>query len=353
MKRILFYIITLCACGAIIFCCQKGEKTGMTPEDAAGSRSLSGTEETDPNDIIARVNGSTITRINVDEEQHKLFQQLQGRVPPEQFEQIGPQVWKQALENIINFKLLIEEAAKENITADAQEVAAHLSQISSRFSSPDKFHEQLAEMGLSEETLRSQIEESLRINALLEQHTASASVIDDQAIQEFYRDSSESFRTPERIKASHILIAVDPNDGPEAREQKHQKISGLSQELKKGGDFSQLASEHSDCPSKSRGGDLGFFERGRMVKPFEDAAFQLKVGEVSGIVETDFGYHLIKLTKREESSQQPLKDVRGKIENLLKQQKRSQAITDYLAKLRSGANIVYAKEFQPAQPEEE
>ncbi|MGA1843949.1 MAG: peptidylprolyl isomerase [bacterium] len=321
----------------------------MTPEDTARSRPLSETETTDPNDIIARVNSSVITRINVDEEQGKLLQQLQGRVPPEQLDQIGPQVWKQALENIINFKLLVEESERENIAADAQDVAAHLSQISGRFATPEKFQEQLAAMGLSEETLRSQIEESLRINALLEQHTESASVIDDQAVQEFYRDNSESFQTPERIKASHILIAVDPNDGPEAREQKRQQLANLAEELKKGADFSQLAREHSDCPSKSRGGDLGFFERGRMVKPFEDAAFQLKVGEVSGIVETDFGYHLIKLTKREESSQQPLKEVRGKIETLLKQQKRNQAITDYLTTLRNKANIVYAEGFQPEQ----
>ena len=107
-------------------------------------------------------------------------------------------------------------------------------------------------------------------------------------------------KKPEQVKASHILVKVDAGADEAKKAEARKKIQEIQQKVKAGGDFEALATENSDCPSKAKGGDLGFFERGQMVKPFEEAAFALKPGEVSGIVETQFGYHIIKVQEKKD-----------------------------------------------------
>jgi parvulin-like peptidyl-prolyl isomerase len=100
------------------------------------------------------------------------------------------------------------------------------------------------------------------------------------------------------VKASHILVKVNPSGGPNEKQAQLKRITAIRDEALKGGDFAKLAMKHSDCPSKQRGGDLGVFRRGMMVKPFEEAAFSQPVGRVGSIVETQFGYHIILVTAR-------------------------------------------------------
>jgi peptidyl-prolyl cis-trans isomerase C len=230
---------------------------------------------------------------------------------------------------------------------DNEAIDKQIQQISSRFPDPEKFKEQLSAMGISEEKLRDEIGASLRIEKLLESKSGKKEEVSEDDIKDFYQTHPENFEMPERIQASHILIKIDPGDTPEVKEQKRQKLSDIREQIENGADFAQMAREYSDCPSKSRGGDLGVFERGRMVKPFEDAAFQLKVGEVSDIVETQFGLHLIKLTDRQEGQVMPLDNAREKIIYYLNRQKHEDAISDYLTDLRSKAKIDYSEGFKP------
>lgn len=115
----------------------------------------------------------------------------------------------------------------------------------------------------------------------------------------------------EQVKASHILLKTQPDFTEEDKEELKAKLTDLGKQIEEGKPFDELAREHSGCPSSSRGGDLGFFARGQMVPPFEEAAFSMKKGEVSDIVETQFGYHLIKVTDRKE--EQPLDKVRDEL----------------------------------------
>ena len=104
---------------------------------------------------------------------------------------------------------------------------------------------------------------------------------------------------PDQVRASHILLMYAGSARSSATRSKaeaQQQIAALEAELVGGADFAALAGQHSDCPSGQRGGDLGTFGRGQMVGPFEDAAFSMPVGATSGVVETDFGYHLIRRT---------------------------------------------------------
>ena len=133
------------------------------------------------------------------------------------------------------------------------------------------------------------------------------------------------------VGASHILIKVEPATDETKNAAALKQIKEIQQKIKNGEDFSTLAKKHSQCPSNKKGGDLGYFGRGQMVKPFEEAAFAMEVGDVSDIVQTNFGYHLIKVTGKRAASTMSMDDAGKQIEKYLKQQKIQQAIARFVA----------------------
>jgi len=140
--------------------------------------------------------------------------------------------------------------------------------------------------------------------------------ISSDAVKKYYEDNKSSFRD-DQIKASHILVASE------------EKAKEIEKQLKEGKNFEDLAKAESSCPSKEKGGDLGLFGRGMMVKEFETAAFATKKGELSPIVKTQFGYHIIKVTDKIEGKQRELAEESAKIENSLKREKQMAAREEY------------------------
>ncbi len=148
---------------------------------------------------------------------------------------------------------------------------------------------------------------------LIRQEIAKIQVSEDD-IKSYYKANMESFNAPEMVKARHILIKVGRAASEEEKNNAREKAEGILKRIKAGEDFAKLAAELSDDPgSKVNGGELGFFPRGRMVKPFEDAAFAMKPGEVSGLVETQFGFHIIKVEEKKPAGIEPFDAVRDKI----------------------------------------
>ena len=293
--------------------------------------------------MIASVNGKDITAEEVERELKNIVMQYQGRVAPEQLKQILPKLREQAVESMINKSLLIHEAEKNKIQLDAKQIDSELNGIAGQFDTPEKFQQQLEAMGLSRNQLRGEVEQNLKIEKLLGSRISTAETTPDE-VSAFYKDKPDNFKVPEQVRASHILFKLEA-DAPDAiKTQKRLDLAGLQGQINQGADFADLAGRHSECPSKEKGGDLGFFARGSMVKPFEDAVFSLKQGQVSTIVETRFGFHLIKLVDRRDAQTTPLKDVKDKIMKHLKQQKQGQALSEYIKQLRVGADIKYASE---------
>ena len=138
--------------------------------------------------------------------------------------------------------------------------------------------------------------------------------ITDEDVKTYYKANENAFKTQEMVKARHILIKVDKSATEEEKKKAREKAEGILKKIKAGEDFAKLATESSDDPgSKVKGGDLGFFGRGKMVKPFEEAAFSLKPGEVSGLVETQFGFHIIKVEEKKEAGVEPFETVKEKV----------------------------------------
>jgi peptidyl-prolyl cis-trans isomerase C len=142
--------------------------------------------------------------------------------------------------------------------------------------------------------------------------------VTDEDIEQFYKINKEKFFVPEQVKARHILVKVSPDATGDEKKKAVEKAEGVLERAGQGDDFAKLAEEYSDDPgSRQRGGALGFFGKGRMVKSFEDAAFSLKPGQISGIVETRFGFHIIKVEDHKEAHTRPLEEVRDIIKTQL------------------------------------
>ena len=193
----------------------------------------------------------------------------------------------------------------------------------------------MAETGTTEADLR----EQMAVRKMIMAKADSVAKPTDEELQKFYDENKEGFSQGETVTASHILIKVDPTDDDTAKAAKRARIEDLRKQLLDGADFAELAKANSDCPSASAGGDLGSFGKGQMVPEFEDAAFAQPVGSVGDVVETQFGYHLIKVTDHQKAKELDFNEVKTRISDNLYAQKQQDAVKEYVDGLRKAANI--------------
>jgi parvulin-like peptidyl-prolyl isomerase len=347
MKRALARFVIIMACALTILGCKGSGRATASSENNKGnsdtnkSASPSETGLKKESIVIAKVNDRIITSEAVEQEIKNLTALYGKNLPPEQWQELQSNIRNQAIETLINKQVLFLEADRKKIRPSSDEINDELSRIISRFPSPETFYQQLTQKGISEKQILKDIEQQLKINLLLKEPLAGVPAVTDEEMIEFYHKNSENFRAQEQVRARHILLKVDSEASSEIKKQKRRKLADLRSRIADGADFIEMAAKHSECPSSGKGGDLGFFERGQMVKPFDKVAFRLKVGELSKIVETRFGYHLIKIVERKEARALPFEDVREKISIYLKSKKEQLAFNTYLNKLRQSAGIEY------------
>ena len=187
--------------------------------------------------------------------------------------------------------------------------------------------------------MKSDLEKNLLRDKLFAKLLASSEPTEADA-KKYYDENLDKYKQKEQIKASHILFKVEKTTPEKEKKEKLAEAKKVLAEAKKpGANFDEIAKKYSDGPTKDRGGDLGTFSRGRMVKPFEDAAFAAKPGEVIGPVETQFGYHVIKVYEKTPESQRPFEEVKDSILTSLKARQKSKATRELLDKLKAEAKI--------------
>jgi peptidyl-prolyl cis-trans isomerase C len=243
------------------------------------------------------------------------------------------------LDSLIEREILYQQSQKDGIQITDQKVNDQLASIKKRFPSETEYKNALDKMNLTEDEVKSQIKRGLSIRELIDQKITSKVVITDEESKAYYDKNPQMFKQPAQIKASHILIKVDAKADETKKAEARKKIEEVQQKLKDGGDFATLAKEYSEGPSNAKGGDLGYFRRGQMVKPFEDAAMALKPNEVSDIVETRFGYHLIKVYDSKPEETLAYADVKDKIAQRMKQEKVEEEAVQYVDQLKKDAKL--------------
>ncbi|MDY6838590.1 MAG: peptidylprolyl isomerase [Thermodesulfobacteriota bacterium] len=286
-------------------------------------------------DSVAMVNGIEITQAQFDRELRLAKRRFQMGGKALTDAQLAA-IKLETLERLIDVELLYQESQKKGIQADETALDESLKK---RFPDEAAFKKMVKRMNLTEAVLRSQFLRGMAIQTFIDKEIAQKMVVPDKEIKEYYDSRPELFKQPEQVQASHILVKVDPKAEASEKAESRKRIEKIQDRLEKGEDFSALAKEASQCPSGAKGGDLGYFRRGQMVKPFEVVAFSLKPGEVSDIVETKFGYHLIKVKDKKSEATTPYKDVKQRIRENLKREKVQKEVDLYVAKLKGEATV--------------
>ncbi|MBW2614776.1 MAG: peptidylprolyl isomerase [Deltaproteobacteria bacterium] len=296
-------------------------------------------EETQPSEgKVAVVNGSVISRVSFDREMSGVRQRFSSMGKPLSASKLQ-ELEKKVLDNLINIELLYQQSRKVGTKVDEAEVSAQFETLKERFPSEAEFKNAIKKMKLTEAVMKSQIRRGIAIQRFLDKKTLGKVEVTEEEIKAYYDSHTNLFKEPEQVRASHILIKVEPGANEKNKAKARKKIEKIRQRLVKGEDFGALAKEFSQCPSSAKGGDLNYFGRRQMAKPFEDAAFALKVDELSDVVETRFGYHLIKLSDKKPANTHSYKDMKDRIRKNLMQEKIRVEVSNYVQELKKKANI--------------
>jgi len=304
-------------------------------------------KDTSVNDTayVATVNGTGITRKEFDNalrEAQKQFSSIgvkQGKGSGGKL----PDMKEEVLNRLIDLELLYQDSKGRAIVVEDYVLKKDLEEFRHRFKSREEYDKYLKEYNLTEEELLEEFRRRRTIQDLrniLRQDMAAKVKVTDADAKAFYEKNIDKFQHPAQVRASHILVAVDQNADEAEKKKARKKIESIEKQLKEGADFADLAGRESQCESRNRGGDLGFFPRGRMVKSFDDAAFKLKPGETSGIVETRYGYHIIRMHEKRPAGPVPFDEVKDKIKRYLSQVQLEQMYVNYLEELLKKAEIV-------------
>ncbi|MBW6467660.1 MAG: peptidylprolyl isomerase [Coriobacteriia bacterium] len=282
------------------------------------------------NDVAAIVNGEEISKAELEAQVDRLMEQSPQMFEGDEGEARLVDFKRQLLDNMINNVLIRQAAAERGISVTDEEIDAQIADLKAGFPSEEEFDTALANANLTLDDLKQQLRDQLATQRLMEDLVGDDEVTDAE-IEEYYEANKAQYEEQAAVKASHILF--DPEDKANAED--------VLAQVNNGGDFAELAKEHSKDPgSAAQGGDLGWSDPARpFVTEFQDALEALEVGEISELVETEYGWHIIKVDESREQRTKPLDEVSEQIEQQILQQRNITAYQEFLAEVREAADI--------------
>ncbi|QUL57467.1 peptidylprolyl isomerase [Paenibacillus tritici] len=262
-------------------------------------------QKDDSKTAVATVNGTDITKAEL-------------------YDKLVEAGGESTLQNLITTTLVGQEAKKANIKVTDADINQEIEDLKTQFGGEEALNNALQQSSMTIEDLKKQMPLQVEIRKLIEPKIK----ITDEDISKYFEENKAKYNQEEEVRASHILVKTK------------EEADAIVKQLKEGGDFAALAQEKSaDTGSKEKGGDLDFFKRGDMVAEFSDAAFKLKVGETSGAVKSEYGYHIIKVTDRKEAKEYTLAEKKDEIKKTLTAQKVSEMSATWLADLNKNSKI--------------
>ena len=287
-------------------------------------------------DVVARVNGEAINKADLENAVKGLEGRAGGPVPADQRDR----VYRGVLDDMIAYRLLVQEVKARKIIVPESDIDAQIAQIRGQFQTDAQFQQALTMQKMTLAAVRDDARSELGVEKLVETEIAGKIAVTPEAVTDFYQKNQDKFQQGARVRASHILIAVPDTADAAAKQQAKTKAEAVLKDLKGGKDFAAAAKESSQDPgSAPSGGDLGFFEQGQMVPPFEQAAFALKPGAMSELVESPFGFHIIKVAEKQDARVVPLEEAKPKIDEFLSGQNRQTQTQAFVSTLKAKAKI--------------
>lgn len=277
--------------------------------------------------VAAVVNGEKIYVSEVEAQLKELKSQYKGMFEGSKGKETEEVLKGQILDSLIEEKLILQEAEKQKIKITTKEVEAKFDQIRGMFKTSQEFRETLKKQGWSEKSLKEKIRHQLLVEKIIDKITKNVKITDSE-IKTYYEGNKDRFKEPAQVKASHILLKTKS------------EAEKVLKEAKGGADFASLAKKYSiDAATKEKSGDLGWKAKEQFVPEFANVAFKLKPGEISEVVKTQFGYHIIKVGEKKEAREKSFEEVRDEIRKILLDEKQNRAFKDWMAGVKKKAKI--------------
>lgn len=286
-------------------------------------------------DVAVIVNGSEIYTWEL----ALLLPQIQTEMESQGFDPKGEVVIRSVLQRAIDSRLLAQEAAKRGIVPNAARINGKMDKMAQGVGGRAKLEADLVKSGITYSQLMSTVRQADLVQTLVESEVEAAAPVTPEDISAYYTANSTRFKTQDKIHTRHILFLVKPEDSAAEKQAARDKAVAAHARAVAGEDFAALAIELSDGPNASKGGDLGFTARGQMVEAFDDAVWALEPGQISDVVESPLGYHVIKVEEIVIGPTAPLDEVRPAVEDLLGQQRIAKVISELVNQLKASAEI--------------
>lgn len=300
-------------------------------------------------DVVAQVNGVEVASNHVNFEFNRVVRENPEPLTAEQKKALASKI----IDSEVVRELVYQNAKEAGTTFDKKEVEESFQLLKKQFPEQKEWQQLLDERGITEDTLRHSIEMDLMARKFLEGKVQGKIKITDAQVKNFYEENKERFRRPESYRSQHIFIAYVPADkrakmsrdelrekAQDLRKDAQKRMGKVTAELEAGGDFSALAKKYSeDAGSSEKGGDLGFVYKGMLDKSFDDAVAGLKPGETSKVIETPYGFHVIKLNETKPAETAPFDDVKKPIQNYLFTEEAKKIVESNINLMRKQAKI--------------
>lgn len=291
-------------------------------------------------DVVATVNGTPILRRSVRAIVQGTILSQESATPPDAA--TVRRLAQDALDSLIDFELMYQASQTREIRVSDDAVEDEVGRIEANFGDKKAFVAALQSQGLNESDLRRDTRKSLSVNRLLEGEVLRDARVSSAQIEEFYAQNREQFQHPPQTRASHILIRVANKANKQQRQAAQKKAAALRVQLDQGADFAELARANSEDPGTALlGGDVGFFAAGEMDESFEKTAQALDIGQISAVIDTPYGYHIIRVTERRGAGYEALGEVQERIRAALLKNERRLRQSAFVTELRKSATIQY------------
>ena len=289
-------------------------------------------------EVTARVNDTDIKREVILRELNKSIRNYKAKGMTLNASQLKTAA-KKLIDDEIGRTLLIQRGEKIGVSVTPEMVNAKLNEVKGSFKSDAVFEHKLADQGMSLDQYQEELKTDLIMDQVIKKEVEAKIKIDDKQLKAYYEKNIGKYRTPEKARASVILIKLPPNSSSESEKKARAKMQSILKQVNSGTEFSGLAKKFSQDSLASKGGDLGFFAKKQMLPAFSERAFKLKVGEISEIFKTKHGLHLLKVTDKKPGVDRPFEKVKESIRQTLTEKKSAQATRDYVQALKKQAKL--------------
>ena len=307
--------------------------------------SLPLTADTVVEEIVARINNQIITRSEVQQSREQVLNELKQKYGA-QAEQMFAIQEKDVLRDLIDQRLLVQKGMDLGINPDT-EVIKRLDEMRKQMNlgTLEELEKAAEQQGVSFESVKENIRDGLITQKVIGQEVGSKIQITQEEAQQYYQDHQKQLERPEQVRLSEILVSTQSPDAsvsatdPALLAAAEQKANELREQIRKGASFEEVAKKYSSGGSAEQGGDLGYFEHGKLAKELEDKTFAMQVDEVSEVIRTKQGFILLKVTEHQKAGVPSFKELEQRIQEALYYQKLQPAMRIFLTKLREEAYI--------------